>query len=249
MALDLNNFFDKKIESEVKIFNKSKRKKIYDPVTNFDKNFEKFIRLEIKKKFKDDSIDGEEFKLFKRTSDYLWIVDPIDGTKKFINNLPTWSNLIGLSYNNKFVLGLANFPELKKFYISDHKNSYIFQHKFKKKILKLKKTNNKKIKVCINFHHKFSKTKKDFLISKLKNIIFLNSYDALSYCLLTEGKVDAVIEANLKSYDIAPLIPIIKNAGGFVSNWKNKSPNNGGNILATSNKKLHNKLFNILKFL
>ena len=99
MALDLNIFFKKKMDYNLKIFNKSKKRKKYDPVTNFDKNFEKFIRESIKKKFKRDAIDGEEFKYLKGGSNYLWIIDPIDGTKKFINNIPTWSNLIGLSLN------------------------------------------------------------------------------------------------------------------------------------------------------
>ena len=62
-----------------------------------------------------------------------------------------------------------------------------------------------------------------------------------------EGKVDAVIEANLKPYDILPLIPIIKNSGAIVTNWKNEPAENGGNILATSNKILHNKILNLLK--
>ena len=72
-------------------------------------------------------------------------------------------------------------------------------------------------------------------------------YDALNYCLLAEGKVDAVIESDLKPYDILPLIPIIKNSGGIVTNWNNQPAENGGTILATSNKKLHNKILKLLK--
>ena len=75
----------------------------------------------------------------------------------------------------------------------------------------------------------------------------LAGFDALNYCLLAEGKVDAVIEANLKPYDILPLIPIIKNSGAIVTNWKNEPAENGGNILATSNKILHNKILDLLK--
>ena len=59
--------------------------------------------------------------------------------------------------------------------------------------------------------------------------------------------VDAVIEANLKPYDILPLIPIIKNSGAIVTNWRNEPAENGGNILATSNSKLHNKILKLLK--
>ena len=57
----------------------------------------------------------------------------------------------------------------------------------------------------------------------------------------------AVIEANLKPYDILPLIPIIKNSGAIVTNWSNEPAEKGGNILATSNKKLHNKILKLLK--
>ena len=59
--------------------------------------------------------------------------------------------------------------------------------------------------------------------------------------------MDAVIEANLKPYDILPLIPIMKNSGANVTNWKNESAEKGGNILATSNKILHNKIIKLLK--
>ena len=77
----------------------------------------------------------------------------------------------------------------------------------------------------------------------------LASLDALSYCLLAEGKVDVVIESNLKQYDILPLIPIIEKSGGFVTTWKNERPEMGGNILATSNFILHKKILSILKTL
>ena len=75
----------------------------------------------------------------------------------------------------------------------------------------------------------------------------LARFDALNYCLLAEGKIDAVIEANLKPYDIVPLIPILKKSGSQISTWDNKSAEAGGNILATSNKKLHKQILKILK--
>ena len=74
------------------------------------------------------------------------------------------------------------------------------------------------------------------------------TFDALNFCLLAEGKVEAVIETNLKPFDIVPLIAIIEKAGGVVSTWNNESAIKGGNILASSNKKLHIKILKILKF-
>ena len=243
----LNDFYKKKSNSGIIINNKSKSRKDFDPVTNFDKAFEKFIRSIINKKFPNDSIIGEEFEDKHLSNDYKWSIDPIDGTRAFVIGAPTWSNLISLSYKEKPLLGLANFPELNKFYINDKKKSYL--HKDKKKII-LKSSNNNKlktIKIIGNFHGTLSYERQRKVIKKFGWSFRLAGFDALNYCLLAEGKVDAVIEANLKPYDILPLIPIIKNSGAIVTNWKNQAAEKGGNILATSNRKLHNKILKLLK--
>ena len=245
----LNNFYNKNSRTSLRINNKSKSKKNFDPVTNLDKSFEKFIRNIIIKQFPKDAILGEEFLEKYSETDYKWFIDPIDGTRAFIVGAPTWSNLIGLTHKNQSVLGLANFPALNKYYINDQKKSYVISDK--KTILKTsKEINLKKCKVIghlyeVLFLNKYKK--------KIKKVISSVSYfgaatfDALNFCLLAEGKVEAVIETNLKPFDIVPLISIIEKAGGVVSTWDNKSPINGGNILATSNKKLHNKILKILK--
>ena len=243
----LNNFYKIKSKSNLIVSNKSKSKKNYDPVTNIDKAFEKYIRSLIKKKFPKDSIVGEEFRDVLSTNDLKWSIDPIDGTRAFLIGAPTWSNLISLSYKNKSLIGLANFPELSKYYINDKKKSYLIENN-KKKILKSSKNNNlKKIKIIGNFHGTLSYEKQRRVIRQFGWSFSLAGFDALNYCLLAEGTVDAVIEANLKPYDILPLIPIIKNSGAIVTNWKNETAENGGNIIASSNKALHNKILRLLK--
>ena len=243
----LNSFYRKNSKLNFKVDNKSKTVKDFDPVTNVDRGFEKYIRFLINKSFPGDSIIGEEFKDKITLNDYQWCIDPIDGTRAFIIGAPTWSNLIGLSFQNNSVLGLANFPELNQFYISDKKKSYVVKNN-QKSILKSSKENNlKTIKIIGNFHGTLSYEKQKKIIKKFGWSFRLAGFDALNYCLLAEGKVDAVIEANLKPYDILPLIPIIKNSGAIVTNWKNEPAEKGGNILATSNKKLHNKILKILK--
>jgi myo-inositol-1(or 4)-monophosphatase len=71
--------------------------------------------------------------------------------------------------------------------------------------------------------------------------------DALSYSHLAEGRVDAVMQCSNKIWDIHPLIPIIKAAGGIVSTWTNKDAVNAGNILVSSNQSIHNKFLKLLK--
>jgi histidinol phosphatase-like enzyme (inositol monophosphatase family) len=243
----LNLFYKKKSKSSLVISNKSKSKKDFDPVTNFDKAFEKYIRLLINKKFPKDSIIGEEFEDKFSFNDYKWSIDPIDGTRAFVIGAPTWSNLISLSFKEKSLIGLANFPELNKYYINDKKKAYLFKDR-KKSILRSSNNNNlKTIKIIGNFHGTLSYEKQRKVIKKFGWSFRLAGFDALNYCLLAEGKVDAVIEANLKPYDILPLIPIIKNSGATVTNWRNEPAEGGGNILATSNRVLHNKILKLLK--
>ena len=244
----LNNFYNKNSKSSLKINNKSKNKKNFDPVTNLDKAFEKFIRNTIAKKFPKDAILGEEFSEKISDNDYKWFIDPIDGTRAFMIGAPSWSNLIGLTYKNQSVLGLANFPALNKFYVNDRKKSYLINNK--KTILKTSKENVlKKCKIIGHLHDTLFQKKYNKQIKRIKSLVsYLGAatFDALNFCLLAEGKVDAVIETNLKPYDIVPLIPIIEKAGGIVSTWDNLSAINGGNILATSNKRLHSKILKIL---
>ena len=243
----LNSFYKKKSKKNLIISNKSKNKKNYDPVTNFDKNFEKLIRAKIQKKFPNDSIIGEEFNDKKTSGHFMWSIDPIDGTRAFVIGAPTWSNLVSLSYQDKSKIGLANFPELMKFYLNDKKYSYVFRNGKRRIIKSSNNTNLKTVKIIGNFHGTLSYEKQKKVIKKFGWSFRLAGFDALNYCLLAEGKVDAVIEANLKPYDILPLIPIIKNSKAIVTNWKNESAENGGNILATSNKKLHKKILRLLR--
>ena len=245
LPIKLNSFYTNKLKSKIVIKNKSKDKKDFDPVTNLDQAFEKYIRLLIYKKFPYDAIIGEEFKDKKSTNEFSWCIDPIDGTKALVIGAPTWSNLIGLSFQKKSSLGLVNFPELNKYYINDEKRSYVFRNK-KKYILKSSTNNNlRSIKVVSHGNINYEKLNK--IIVKFGPQFRIASFDALNFCLLAEGKIDAVIEGNLKPYDILPLIPIIKNSGGVISNWKGEPAEKAGNIIASSNKKLHNKIIKLLK--
>ena len=246
LPIKINKFYKKKSKQKFSVKNKSKNNSSFDPVTNIDKSIEKYIRSLLLKKFSQDGISGEEFKDKRSTNYRKWTIDPIDGTKAFISGLSTWSNLIGYSYKNKSLIGLANFPELKRYYLSDKNSSYVFFNSKKKIIKSTKNFKRKNMKIIGNFYGKSNKKKNLKIIKSLGPSLKQIKLDALSYCLLAEGELDAVIETNLKTFDILPLIPILKNSGAIVSNWKNKPAENGGNILASRNKKIHSKLLKII---
>lgn len=246
LAKDLTSFYYSKLNKTFKVSNKLKGKG-YDPVTTSDRAFEKFIRYQIKKKFPNHQIIGEEYGIKKTKSDFSWIIDPIDGTRSFVIGSPTWSNLISLNHNGSPVLGLANFPVLRKYYINfSNTNAYVVQNGKRKKLLVNKNAKFKSVRLSASFQGILSLDKQK-KIPKILNLMEFPSSDALSYAQLAEGTVDVVIQRSSKIWDIHPLIPIIHASGGIVSTWDNRNAINAGHILVSSNKTLHEKFLKLLK--
>ena len=245
LAKKLTRFYYSKLNKPFKVSNKLRSG--YDPVTTADKAFERFIRNEIKKRFPNHQIIGEEFGYKKTKSDYSWVIDPIDGTRSFVIGNPTWSNLISLNYKGNPVVGLANFPILKKFYFNTSFNSaYVSENGKKKKILVNQKATYSKMKLSAAFHGSLSLNKQKKIPQILRRMQFPCS-DALSYSHFAEGKLDVVIQCGNKIWDIHALIPIIRAAGGITTTWKNDNAKKAGDIVCSANKSLHNKILKILK--
>ena len=246
LANKLTKFYYSKLNKPFKVSNKLKGKG-YDPVTSADKAFEKFIRKEIKKRYPSHQVIGEEFGHQKSRSDFTWVLDPIDGTRSFVIGNPSWSNLVSLNYKGEPIIGLANFPILNKYYLNtSNKNAYVIENKKKRKIRVNKKVSFSNLKVSGAFHGGLT-VKQEQRIPKILKLMQFPCTDALSYSHLAEGKIDAVIQATNKIWDIHPLIPIIKAAGGIVTTWKNENAVKAGNILVTTNKTIHKKLLRLLK--
>ena len=155
--------------------------------------------------------------------------------------------MISLNYKGFPVIGLANFPVLKKYYFNvSEKAAYVVDQGKKRKINVNNKILFKNIKMSAAFHGMLSLDKQ----KKIPRILKLMQFpcaDALSYSHLAEGKVDVVIQCGNKIWDIHPLIPIIKAAGGVVSTWKNNDAIKAGNIIASANKSIHNKILKMIK--
>ena len=188
LAKKLTKFYYSKLNKPFKVSNKLKGRG-YDPVTSADKAFEKFIRKEIKKKFPNHQVIGEEFGFKKTKSKYSWIIDPIDGTRSFVIGNPTWSNLISLNFDGKPIIGLANYPVLRKYYfnVSD-KIAYVVDQGKKRKIKVNKKVLFKNLKmfwiaslVLTPSSNKTSKNSSDNFKS-LISIFFFSSVGSNNLC-------------------------------------------------------------------
>ena len=236
LANELTKFYYSKLDKKFKIQNKLKGKG-YDPVTTSDKAFEKFIRSKISKKFPNHQIIGEEYGIKNTKSNYSWVIDPIDGTRSYVVGNPTWSNLISLNFMGMPVIGLANFPKMNKYYLNrDAKSAYVFENKKKKKLKVNSNINFKNTKLAAAFHGSLS-LKKQGKIKNFINKMQFPCFDALTYCQLAEGRIEIVAQCENKIWDIHPIIPIIKAAGGIISTWDNKNAALGGNIVVSNNIK------------
>ena len=246
LAKKLTKFYYSKLNKSFKVSNKLSGQG-YDPVTSADKAFEIFIRKEIKKKFPNHQVIGEEFGYKKTKSDFSWVIDPIDGTRSFVIGNPTWSNLISLNYKGNPILGLANFPILKKYYFNNSLNSaYVSENGKKRKIKVNHKATFSNMKLSAAFHGSLTLNQQKKIPKILKRMQFPCA-DALSYSHFAEGKLDVVIQCGNKIWDIHALIPIIRAAGGLTTTWKNDDAKKAGNIICSVNKSLHNKMLKILK--
>ena len=246
LAKDLTKFYYAKLDKPFKIANKMKGKG-YDPVTTSDKAFEKFIRSKISKRFPDHQIIGEEYGHKNTKSEFSWVIDPIDGTRSYVVGNPSWSNLISLNYNGEPILGLANFPKMKKYYLNVNKNTaYVFENNKKRKLKVNSKLNFANSKLAAAFHNQLTLKQQSKIQKFIKRMQF-PCFDALTYCQLAEGRLEMVAQCANKIWDIHPIMPIVRASGAIVTTWGNRNPVVGGNIIVSNNKANHKQILKLLK--
>jgi len=155
--------------------------------------------------------------------------------------------LISLNYKGNPVVGLANFPILKKYYFNTSLTSaYVSESGKKRKIKVNNKSTFSSMKLSAAFHGSLSLNQQKKIPQILKRMQFPCA-DALSYSHFAEGKLDVVLQCSNKIWDVHPLIPIIKAAGGIVTTWKKDEAIKAGHIICSANKTLHKKMLKILK--
>ena len=247
-----NYIADEAREISLKYFKKkltirSKNLKSFDPVTIADLNVQKKINSIISSYFPSHSILGEEGSI-EKISDYEWCIDPIDGTKSFVQGFPVWGTLISLSNKKEIILGIADIPALEERYIGFSKKSYKIVNG-KKTRLKVRKTIKIKDSILNTtspylFANKTDQKFFEKLAKKVKTVRL--GGDCYSYCLLADGHIDLVVESGLKPWDIRALEPIITNAGGILKTWEGNKVINGGRIIAAVSKELFMKTSHVL---
>ncbi|QUS41701.1 histidinol-phosphatase [Tardiphaga alba] len=226
----------------------NKNARDFDPVTEADRGAEAVMRRLIKQNFPQHGIVGEEFGTEREDAEYVWVLDPIDGTKSFISGFPTWGTLIALLHKGTPVYGMMHQPYIGERFSGDNGSA------------RYQGANNTGRKLAVRRCESLAKaalfTTSPLLMNETDRATFkgveqhvrLTRYggDCYSYCMLAAGHLDLVIETELKPYDIAALIPIVTGAGGIVTTWDGKPAQNGGKIIAAGDPRVHEAAMKLL---
>ncbi|GAC1334902.1 MAG: histidinol-phosphatase [Beijerinckiaceae bacterium] len=227
---------------------------IFDPVTEADRAAEVAMRRLIESTFPAHGIVGEEFGAIRSDADYVWVLDPIDGTKSFISGLPLWGTLIGLTHRGRPCYGMMHQPFTRERFFGDGAAASWRgpSHRLGDGL----EDRKLKTRPCAALKEATLMTTSPHLIGedlraayfRVEEQVRLVRYggDCYAYCALAAGHVDLVIESNLKPHDVVALIPIIQGAGGIVTTWEGGDAAGGGAIVAAGDKRAHAAALEVL---
>jgi histidinol phosphatase-like enzyme (inositol monophosphatase family) len=216
------------------------------PVTIADREAETAMRSLLGKHVPSHGVFGEEHGAERTDAEYVWVLDPIDGTKAFITGLPIFGTLIALLHRGVPVLGIIDQPILKERWLGVAGRPSTL--------------NDKPIKVraCASLDKAYMYSTAPLMFpgpiakrhEKLAEQVKLFRWggDCYAYGLLAAGHVDLVVENSLKLYDFAAVVPVIKGAGGLITDWKGRELDmrSDGSVLAAGDPAIHRAALAIL---
>ena len=207
----------------------------FDPVTEADRGAEAVIRKLIAERFPEHGVIGEEYGEDRPDAEFVWVLDPIDGTRAFISGLPLWTTLIGLRHEGRPVLGSIGQPYVGELFVG---------HAGGSRLLSRGQSTAIRVRECADLTDAvIATTDPDACFDGAERGAWLQvraaaklarlGCDAYAYAMVAMGKMDMVIEAGLKSWDIEAAVPLIEGAGGMVTNWRGETvgPNGGQMVI------------------
>jgi inositol-phosphate phosphatase/L-galactose 1-phosphate phosphatase/histidinol-phosphatase len=216
------------------------------PVTAADHAAEQTMRRLIEERFPAHGILGEEFGRVREDADFVWVLDPIDGTKSFISGVPLFGTLIALTHAGRPILGIIDQPVLRERWTGAAGRPT---------------TLNGAAVGCrpcpvLASATLFATTPDMFkgedaaAFARVSGAVKLVRFgaDCYAYGLLAAGFVDLVLEANLKPYDFCAMVPVVEGAGGAVTDWRGGGLDlaSDGRILVAGDRRTHDAALALL---
>jgi myo-inositol-1(or 4)-monophosphatase len=220
----------------------------FDPVTAADRAAEQAMRTLIRRTFPAHGVIGEEFGPERADAEYVWVLDPIDGTKSFIAGMPVWGTLIALTRLGEPIFGMMHQPFMRELFSGDGMAADYRGPAGKRSL---------RARPCKALSDAVLFTTSPLLMNEADRTQFQNVEDAVklsryggdcyAYCMLAAGHIDLVIETELKPYDIIPLIPILAGAGAIGTSWDGGPAALGGRVIAAGDARVHAATMEMLR--
>ncbi len=219
-----------------------------DLLSNADIESERYIVSEIKNKYPTHSIITEESSNIIQSSDYKWIIDPLDGTTNFVHSLPIFAVSIALMKNNKTICGVVYNPAADKCFHALKDNGAFLNNDS----ISTTSCNTLSDSLLVTGFPYTHDIKYNMLFT-----IFKDFYDstrgvrrlgaaALDLCFVAMGRFDGFYEYGLNSWDICAGSLIVQEAGGIVCDWDGNKVNYNGTRILASNKNINNEMIEVL---
>ncbi|MGE0687963.1 MAG: inositol monophosphatase family protein, partial [Dehalococcoidia bacterium] len=197
-----------------------------------DKGGEELLRERIRRRYPAHGIIGEEYGSENENAEFVWVLDPVDGTKAFTTAVPLFGTLIALLHQGEPVLGCINQPVLNQLLIGDNQETTL---------------NGRPVRVRNT--SRFSDA--TLLVTDVLDVANYQdgaAFDALAkqcrlvrtwgdcygYFLLATGWADIACDPIMNPWDIAALIPVVRGAGGIITDWQGDEPLNAESTLAAT---------------
>ena len=210
------------------------------PVTAADRGAEELIRALIKKRYPQHGIIGEEFGNENAEAEFVWVLDPVDGTKAFITGVPLWGTLIALLHQGQPVLGCIHQPILHQLIVGDNVTT----------------TMNGRAVRCRPVAHiedatlltsdpltpaKYQDGQRFDALARRAKLVRTWG-DCYGYLLVASGWADVCLDPVMNPWDIAALVPIMRGAGGVITDWKGGAAYPASSTIACGTPELHWKV-------
>lgn len=212
----------------------------FDPVTRADRDAEAVMRRLITERFPDHGVIGEEYGEDRPDAEYVWMLDPVDGTRAFVAGLPLWTTLIALRHEGRPLTGAIAQPVMDEIFLGGPSGAVLLKGGDAPSPLK--------VRTCPRLN--------DAVIATTDPDIFTGAElgawtqvratarlarlgcDAYAYAMIAAGRIDLVAETSLKPWDWSALVPVVEAAGGKVVNWRGQTPDDRGQVLAVGDEGL-----------
>lgn len=214
------------------------------PVTLADRGAEELMRGLIAKKFPAHGIIGEEFGNDRPDAEFVWVLDPIDGTKAFITGVPLWGTLIALLHQGQPVLGVINQPVLGQFLLGDNTTTTLNGRPVRCRATTRVEDSTVLTSDPLNPAKIQNGAAYDALCHRAKLVRTWG--DCYGYLLVASGWADVCLDPIMNPWDIAALVPVVRGAGGVITDWRGGPAYPAESTVASATPALHTDVLRAL---